>query len=308
VHGLEGQQVMGKDDPPPLEGGVWIDRFLPGYFSFLEGTTEPGRGFLELKLVEMLRWRQTWTAHFASGDFLHTEAISDSVRLAPTGPGLFHTTGVYTSTVHDAGRPVDWTHVSWAFNPVPPAVELQYRTGPQASPDITWSDWITPQISPVDPIFVCVVIQEKTECDSTLVGIESNRYLQYRAIFASEDASQGAALQDYELQYGIHAPAGTAVSMELAPLDLLGWETVVYTATVPVSTALQIDVLAADGTVLLADVGRDQDLSAIDPAEHPALKLRANLSTEADHLTPNLEAWGVRWQTPERVYLPLVAR
>jgi hypothetical protein len=96
--------------------------------------------------------------------------------------------------------------------------------------------------------------------------------------------------------------------MELAPVDLLAWETVVYTATAPVSTALQIDVLAADGTLLLANVGEGEDLAGIDPALHPALKLRTRLSTEADHLTPNLEAWGVRWQTLERVYLPLVGR
>jgi hypothetical protein len=140
------------------------------------------------------------------------------------------------------------------------------------------------------------------------VGIESNRYLQYRALFANEDASRGAALQDHEIWYGLHAPTGTAVSMELAPVDLLAWETVVYTATIPVSTLLQIDLLAADGTLLQASVASGEDLAGIDPAAHPALKLRATLSTEADHLTPNLEAWGVRWRTPEQVYLPLVAR
>ena len=117
-----------------------------------------------------------------------------------------------------------------------------------------------------------------------------------------------AALQDHGLVYGIHGPDGTAVSVELAPLDLRAWETVVYTATEPVSTLLQIDVLAADGTVLLADVGSGENLAGIDPRQHPALKLRARLSTEAEHLTPNLEAWGVRWRTLERVYLPLVAR
>jgi hypothetical protein len=60
-------------------------------------------------------------------------------------------------------------------------------------------------------------------------------------------------------------------------MDLLAWETVVYTATEPVSTALQIDVLEADGTLLLADVGNGEDLAGIDPAEHPSLKRRARV-------------------------------
>ncbi|MGD9145369.1 MAG: hypothetical protein PVI80_07405 [Anaerolineae bacterium] len=81
-----------------------------------------------------------------------------------------------------------------------------------------------------------------------------------------------------------------------------------YTATEPVSTVLQIDVLAADGTLLLADVGNGEDLAGIDPAEYPSLKRRARLSIKADHVTPNLEAWGIRWRPLERVYVPLVGR
>jgi len=278
VHSLEGGQQMEKDDPPPLEGGAWIDPFLPGYFSHTEYTGAE-MGFIELKLTEMLHWKQTWTAHFAAGEFLHTEAISDSVRMAPAGPGLSHTTGVYTSTVLDAGRPADWTFATWAYTPVPPAVELQYRTGAQASPDGTWSDWITPLISPGEPIFECSILPDEINCHSILEGIESNRYLQYSATFSSDDASQGAALWDIEIGYGLRTPTGTAVSRELAPLDLRAWETVFFTATAPLSTAIQIDVLAADGTVLQPDEGSGESLAGIDPVTHPALKLRATLSS-----------------------------
>jgi hypothetical protein len=307
ARGLEDQQQIQKDGPPLLEGGVWSDPFLPGYFSHLENAGAEW-GFLELKLIDLLRWRQTWTAHFAPGEFLHTEAISDSVRLAPAGPGLFHTTGVYTSTVFDAGRPVDWAYATWVYTPEPPAVELEYRTGAQASPDDTWSEWTSPLIRPGEPLFRCSVGPNETDCHSLLVGIESNRYLQYRATFSNDDASQGAALLDIEIGYGLRALSGTAVSAELAPLDLAAWETVFYTATAPLSTAVQIDVLAGDGTVLQPDVGNGESLAGIDPLAHPALKLRARLSSEVDYETPYVDAWGLRWQTTTRVYLPLVAR
>jgi hypothetical protein len=70
----------------------------------------------------------------------------------------------------------------------------------------------------------------------------------------------------------------------------------------------QVDVLALDDTVLLADAGSGDSLAGIDPAAHPAIKLRATLGTSQDWLSPDFDAWGLSWSTVQRLYLPVVSR
>ena len=68
-------------------------------------------------------------------------------------------------------------------------------------------------------------------------------------------------------------------------------------------------MLSLDGTELLVDVASGVNLAGLDPAQYPALKLRATLSSMVRGETPVLDAWRLTWQTDgHRVYLPVAVR
>jgi len=283
------------DMPPLIQGGEWQEDFYWGESA--------------LKLQEYLNWRQTWDVHFASGEFFQTEAISDSVRLASdSAPSQYFTTGIYTSTVFDAGRTVDWVAAEWSHSETFYAATLEYRTGNIAVPDLTWSSWITPTMSFGN--FSCSHSSQLniTTCNSTMSGIQSSRYIQYRANFNSGNTDTSVALFDINLVYGIHVLTGEIISEPIAPVDLLSWEEAFYTSTVPISTSLTVDILSVTETVLMSNINSGDSLMGINPSAYPVVKLRATLTTTDPSLTPELEAWGIKWFVGSRFYLPIFLR
>jgi hypothetical protein len=102
---------------------------------------------------------------------------------------------------------------------------------------------------------------------------------------------------------------GTAVSKPITPTtEFAAWGSLTFTRTVdPPTTTLTVDVLSLDGTELLTDVTSGVSLADLDPAQYPALKLRANLSSTVEGETPALDVWRLAWDVEEhKVYLPLV--
>jgi hypothetical protein len=298
-----------EDDKPPEEirGGVWSDHF---YNPLLVGgvSIDVQMGHLFLKFDEQLHWTQTWTSHFSNGDFFHTEAMSDSVRLEPDGLGQYFITGTYTSTVFDAGKPVDWSLTGWNYSGIPEGIELDLRTGNTAIPDETWTAWENPL--KVFNEYMCwyTTTSDNTGCLTNMSGIESSSYIQYRASFESEVPTKTVALYDIDFQYGTHTITGTALSMIIPPVDLREWESVILTSTIPASTTLVIDVTTPDGTVLAHDVHDGDKLAWIDRVENPALQLRANFSTNDKSLTPDVDLWGIKWLVIYKQYLPTIIR
>ncbi len=107
------------------------------------------------------------------------------------------------------------------------------------------------------------------------------------------------------------AISGTAVSKPITPTGgIASWGSLTFTRTVdPPTTTLTVDVLGLDGTKVLTNVASGASLAFIDPIQHPALKLRVNLSSTAAGETPALDEWQLAWQVEEhRVYLPVVSR
>jgi hypothetical protein len=301
------QQV--DDDKPPEEirGGVWSDHFynpqLVGGVNF-----DVQMGHLILKFDEQLHWTQTWTAHFNSGDFFQTEAISDSVRLAPDGMGQFFTSGTFTSTVFYAGKPVDWSLTEWNFSGIPEGIEVKFRTGNTPTPDETWTAWEDPL--KIFNEYMCwyTFNTDDTGCLTNMSGIDSSAFIQYRAAFLSDDPTKTVALYDIDFLYGTHTFTGTALSMIIPPVDLREWESVIITSTIPTSTTLIIDITTSDGTILAHDVQNGDDLAWIDPVENPALQLRASFSTSDKSLTPDVDVWGIQWLVLHKHYLPAIVR
>jgi hypothetical protein len=104
--------------------------------------------------------------------------------------------------------------------------------------------------------------------------------------------------------------AGSAVS-RLISADPARWGAVTYSAAVPPGARLAVDLLAADGSVLLADVASGASLAGIDARAHQGVRLRARLSAGPGGERPGLFSWGITWQSAERrqrLFLPLLTR
>lgn len=123
--------------------------------------------------------------------------------------------------------------------------------------------------------------------------------------------------QNVRLAYGgrlslsSSANQGHAVSKPVSPTTaFVGWEALRYAAEVPGGADLAVDVLAADGSVLIENAAADASLAAIDPTQHPSLRLRARLSATQTGVAPYLDDWSLSWlpQTlpPLHLYLPLL--
>ena len=75
------------------------------------------------------------------------------------------------------------------------------------------------------------------------------------------------------------------------------WGSLTYEANTPANTGMTVDVLDLQGHSLMTGVASGTRVSA-NPASYPALRLRANLSTNNMAFTPRLARWSVRWSPP----------
>jgi hypothetical protein len=306
---IRGASFIVRADKPPevIRGGIWIDHFYNP--QFVTGTNyDVQLSHLILKYVEQLHWTQTWTAHFDSGEFYNTEAISDSVRLAPDGMGQYFISGTYTSTVFYAGRSVDWSLTEWNYSGYPEGIEVKFRTGNTPIPDLSWTNWQLPRR--LFDEFICwyTYNTDISGCFTNMSGIDSSSYLQYRASFTSQDPMETVAFHDIDFEYGTHAITGTALSMSIQPVDLWAWDSIIITSTIPASTSLVIDLITPDEVILAHDVHNGDDLAWIDPIEHPVLQLSGNFYTTDQSLTPDVDVWGIKWLVINRLYLPTIFR
>ncbi len=102
---------------------------------------------------------------------------------------------------------------------------------------------------------------------------------------------------------------GTAISLPYTPtMPIRTWQTVSYTANIPAGTSLAVSVLGQNYEILKANVTPGQSLTGIDPALHPSLSLRVDMSTTSTS-SPELFDWSLLVEPAyEQVYLPIIIR
>lgn len=101
--------------------------------------------------------------------------------------------------------------------------------------------------------------------------------------------------------------AGRVVSRPIRPLTAIArWGELSFAGAAPPATTLTVDVLSLGGEVLMADVASGTSLEGISPLRHPALRLRATLTSAEPGQTPSLDRWQLTWEAGERAYLPLL--
>jgi hypothetical protein len=294
----------------PISGGEWKDDFSPysRQISMTDNINFSSSGQMLLAITDRLDWVQTWNAHFADGEFYHTEDLSDAVQISrDESTGQYYLFGTYTSAVFDAGRSVVWSYASWTHNGASPcSVVVGFRTGDVSTPDGTWSPWTISGCA--YPPTSCYTYYGTSWCSSTFSPVPISRYYQYRATLINGDTSGTVALYDMSVIYGIYAPSGSALSYAIAPSDLRSWKQVFFSETVPAATSYSIDVLSPDGTVLLPNVSSGDSLESIDATRYRMVQLRATLRTDDPTRTPELDQWGLRWWMGWRFFFPSVQR
>ncbi|MEM8600150.1 MAG: C25 family cysteine peptidase [Bacteroidota bacterium] len=100
-------------------------------------------------------------------------------------------------------------------------------------------------------------------------------------------------------------PEGQLTTPRIGPAK--AWRTLTLDTEIAAPPAfVTVDVLAADGSVLLGDVRTaSADLSSIDARQHPYVSLRATISDQSQQTTPQLRRWQVIFDpVPELVIDP----
>ncbi|MBN2180857.1 MAG: proprotein convertase P-domain-containing protein [Sedimentisphaerales bacterium] len=91
---------------------------------------------------------------------------------------------------------------------------------------------------------------------------------------------------------------GSVISTPVSINDDQTWDILDYSATIPAETALTVDILPENGTNSIpgySDMLSGMDLSGL---SQKTIRLRANLSTNQRHITPELHDWSVFYKNP----------
>jgi hypothetical protein len=108
---------------------------------------------------------------------------------------------------------------------------------------------------------------------------------------ASEDGNEIVERPTLSFNY----PRGRTVTNRIGPVS--AWDSLRWKTREPSGT-IQIDVLAADtNQVLIQSDGRTGNvaLDAIDPSQHPYLRLRATLTDSSSRTAPQLKQWNATY-------------
>ena len=144
-----------------------------------------------------IQWEPGEVKYFIDGSLVHTDSASFATNLNVAasdfnsgGPELsvawlhlspYPSTATFNSRVFDAGQAVDWDGIDWnASTPTGTGVAISVRTGETPTPDGSWSAFTTIPTSGGD-----------------IPG--TSRYVQYRAVLSSSDASVTPALNEVTL-------------------------------------------------------------------------------------------------------------
>jgi len=130
-------------------------------------------------------------------------------------------------------------------------------------------------------------------------------------VAALNHVTLGGTLANRTLVLANTPGSGSAVSRLITSTTAIAsWGTLTFTGAVDApTTTLTVDVLSVDGAMLLENVASGASLAAIDPIQHPSLRLRTNLASTAASQTPTLDRWRLTWQVKSTyVYLPMVAK
>lgn len=278
---------------------------------------QPYAGKQDLFYAFSLDYGQSWSASFrvesGAGGYEHgaPSAVADAlgrvhviwedrrttapvplIEIYTARSSSYRSSGVLTSTVKDAGALSLGTLTFSATVPTSTTLEFRVRGGDSPVPDATWSPWSEPMA-----------------ISGSTISIPAARYLQYRAELATSAGFVTPLVSEVSLTMVRHVHSGTARSVAISPAGVGSWGSLVYTSVTPPGTRLSVDVLAADGSILIGGAAPGTSLAGVSATAHGAIRLQARLETENGAVSPRLEGWAVTWTdqptaTPTATHTP----
>ncbi len=162
----------------------------------------------------------------------------------------------------------------------------------------TWSDSVVAEVR-VDgaTLWSATAAGTRLAQSAVLSGYTGTHTIELReqVLVSGAFNAQWVLFDNLRLAGGQFVASGTFTSPPVAPASWVRWGALTFTRDVSgAGTALSVDVLATDGTVLASDVASGTDLNTVaNIAGRSAIKLRANLSTSVNTVTPRLLDWTI---------------
>lgn len=148
-------------------------------------TTARDKVTIEEQELQYFSWVQTTNSDFNSGTKLNVRVKNNNVLLDEESEDVYYSSGLFTSSVHDADYVVDWDKINWSATvPENTSITIQTKTGNVSTPDATWSEWST----------------EYTIPDTEIVSPNA-RYIQYRVNLTTNNTSITPILHDINITY-----------------------------------------------------------------------------------------------------------
>jgi hypothetical protein len=204
-----------------------------GTFRVVDVSTDPTTPVLTGSLVSSRDLAVIGTDAYLASD--GSSCVSQYAYLRRYSLGAYPTTATYTSDVVNIGgnsgyTTVDFNYTNPASNTATNPVQIQFRSGPTATVDGSWTTWQT----------------AITTSGGAITGLGTNPYLQYQAIFTTDDTTVTPVLNDIAINFTHSVTSGwlesspynTGVATNV--IDSLSW-----TENLPTDTDAQIQIRTA---------------------------------------------------------------
>ena len=184
-------------------------------------------------------------------------------------PDLPYYSGTFVSMAHNTGGVANWGTISWDnYTPENTSLEIWTRT---SSDNLNWSDW------------------DKCENNAQVPSPE-NRYIQYKAIFSTDNYKVKPALDEITIKYEKYLSQGEFVSIAWDGGEFFSsWDNMSWLATVPANTSITLETQTSPQNVVWSsweNLGGDNSIQSPD---NRYLRVRAILT--GDNIVTPLLHW-----------------
>ena len=183
-------------------------------------------------------------------------------------PDLPYYSGTFISMAHNTGGVANWGTISWDnYTPENTSLEIWTRT---SSDNLNWSVW------------------KKCENNAQVPSLE-NRYIQYKAIFSTDNYKVKPALDEIRIKYEMHRSQGAFISKAWDSGGFISsWDNLSWLATVPANTSITWHTRTSPNNISWSSWENLGDDNSIRPGDR-YLQVKATLT--GDNIVTPLLHW-----------------
>ncbi len=214
---------------------------------------------------------------------------------------------------------IDWIQIDYSAEPIPPEpltdVVVDGVAGGIVQLTYPFTATVTPQ-NATQPVTYTWSITDQTQIvhtgslnDAVVLSWNTTGL---KTITVSADNGVGVPVTTTHTVNITDAPhiTGYARSIPIAPAEITSWNSFQLEANIPAGTSMHATILnaAMDPVMNLSDISlvdgeTSIDLSNVDPAVFPSLRLRLDLTSNVPGVSPELTNWQFNWEpSPDRTY------